>query len=171
MDHKEVFKELAKCKIKGMMFHSDMADYYAFLQCCTFKKLHDERFIEESEELREIKDYYITNYNRTLFTDDEHLAIDNITPKNWDEYGMTEHERLSYIKHGIEVYEAQETKVKEKMHKLADELYMMGCYDDYKMVRGIIDDVVLEIHHIRDLQTYLEQTGFNMADEGLIHRI
>ena len=31
MEHKEIFKELANCKIKGMMFHSNMADFYAFL--------------------------------------------------------------------------------------------------------------------------------------------
>lgn len=171
MEHKEIFKELAKCKIKGMMFHSNMADYYAFLHCCTFKKIHDERFIEESKELRELKDYYIMKYERTLLTDDEHLAIENVTPSNWDEYELTDKERSAYIKQGCETYEVQEQKVKEKMKKLADELYSMGCYDDYKMVRELLDDVILEIAHIRDLRTYLEQTGFNMEDEGLVHRI
>lgn len=172
MEHKEIFKELANCKIKGMMFHSNMADFYAFLNCCKFKTLHNKRFIEESEELRELKDYYIMSYGRTLLTDDSHLEVENITPAEWDEANFTPAERIKYIKYGVEVYEAYEQKTHDHMKKLADMLYAKGCYEDYKMVRKLIDDVILELSRVRDLRTYIEQTGFNIdTDEGIEYRM
>ena len=58
------------------------------------------------------------------------------------------------------------------MKKLADMLYAKGCYEDYKMVKKLIDDVILELSHVRDLRTYMEQTGFNIdTDEGLEYRM
>lgn len=64
------------------MFHSNMADFYAFLHLDLLREFHDEQYLEEAKIYRKIKNHYIKNYDSTLIID--HVEpIENITPKEW----------------------------------------------------------------------------------------
>ena len=81
MEISEIFSELSAHMVKGIMVHSQMADYYRFLGLTSYADCHEKRFKKESQEWRKLCKYYIKHYDRLI----EETRIDNpnIIPSEW----------------------------------------------------------------------------------------
>ena len=60
MTCEEIFSKLDARRIKGMMFHQQMADYFDFLNLKGYSCLHRHRFMEETKSLAKLHNYYIS---------------------------------------------------------------------------------------------------------------
>lgn len=77
----EVFKDLSAHMIKGLMVHSQMADYYRMLALPEYADCHEERYMEESCGWRKLCKYYVDHYEKLI----EEKPIDDpkVIPEDW----------------------------------------------------------------------------------------
>lgn len=172
--HRKIFTKLAEKQIQGIKFHSDMADYYAFLNLDMFREFHDKQYIEESKMLRKIKKYFIHKYHETLLTDEvEYIA--NITPKEWcnkTSMDVDESAIKVLLKQSLDTYCKWEKEVAMMFNKCADELFEDGHYDDYRFVKHLADEVEAEVSHVKCLAIDLQSVGYNInAIKGLQYKL
>lgn len=171
---REIFKRIAEKQIEGLMFHSDMADYYAFLNLKIFKDFHDKQYIEESENLRKIKNYFIEKNHKTLLLNPL-IPPKTITPVEWEDKTTMDVDKDSIkilLKKSLETYRDWENKVCECYKNCADELFDKGYYDDYQFVRCLIDEVEKEKIHVISLMADLSVVDYDITKvKGLQYKV
>ena len=172
MNHKEIFEDLVLCKLKGVMFHSEMVDYYAFLKCHKLKMKHHQEMLNDLDDVRKIKDYYLTTYQQLITLDFTKANIKDYIPSEWDKNTLTKDNRFKYITDGIEIYYNWEKDTHEQLVELQEELFNGKYYDDFLFVRELAECNMLEKSRVHHLQDYIEQIGMNVdTDEGLKYRL
>lgn len=77
----EVFNEVSKRIIQGIMFHEEMADYFDFLNLHGLKRWHETRYIEESCSLRGLHRYVVNHCNRLI--DDGEVKANRYISSSW----------------------------------------------------------------------------------------
>ena len=80
----EIFAEISAHMIKGLMVHTQLADYYDFLGLSGYKRCHEYHALKESCEYRGINRYFINHYNRLV--PENEIEDPNIIPDNWYKY-------------------------------------------------------------------------------------
>ena len=103
MTAEEVFSQVSKHMIEGIMIHSQMADYYNFLGLKGYAKCHEYHFISENCNFRKLSMYYIKHFNKLL----PELPNDNpnVIPSAWFKYlrqDVDANTRKTAIQGGIE---------------------------------------------------------------------
>ena len=80
----EVLGQVAARMLKGIMTHSQLADYYGFLGLEGYQKCHTYRYYDESKSYRNISDYCLSHCNKIL----TEPSFDNpkIIPADWGQY-------------------------------------------------------------------------------------
>lgn len=129
-----------------MMFHQQMADYYEFLNLCDYKKIHEERFIEESRSLRELHCYYISHYGKLI--PQKRVDDPEAIPQSWQRYSMDEvgkSDREKFAVNGFEKWISWEKDTRDILKKCYKELENNGEYASSCMVLDRINDVEDEI--------------------------
>ena len=172
MNYKEIFEELVICKLKGVMFHSEMIDYYAFLDCNKLKAKHHKEMLHDLDAVHAIKDYYLLNYKELIELDLTKANIKNYIPANWNKNIISGEERYQYITEGMEIYYDWEEETCEHLQKLADELFELKHYDDYLFVRDLKETNMIEKSRAHNLRTYIEQIGMSFdTDTGFKYKL
>lgn len=80
----EIFSKIAGLYLKGIMFHSDMARYFNFLNLCGYKKMHEHEFRNQNEKFMKLQNYYTEHYQKLL--PDNNLTGETVIPANWYNY-------------------------------------------------------------------------------------
>ena len=171
---REIFKGIAEKQIEGLMFHSDMADYYAFLNLKIFQDFHNRQYIEESENFRKIKDYFIEKNHKTLLLNPL-IPPKTITPIEWEDKTTMDVDKDSIkvlLKKSLETYHNWEHEVCKFYKESADKLFDNGYYEDYCFMRCLIDDIEKEKNHIESLMADLSVVDYDITKvKGLQYKV
>lgn len=146
MTVEEIFSLLDERGIGGMMFHQQMADYYDFLNDCEYKRLHDTRFKEESNMLRDLHCYYISHYCKLI---PQNRVIDpEALPQSWQRYSkmdITKSDKNKYVLAGFEKWIDWEKDTRDIYVKCYKELTDNKEYGSADFVLKHLCDVENEI--------------------------
>lgn len=77
----EVFNKVNERIVKGIMFHEQMADYFDFLNLHGLKRWQENRFIEESAEMRGLHRFAINHLHRLV--NEDNISSQQIIPSSW----------------------------------------------------------------------------------------
>jgi hypothetical protein len=126
MTIEEIYTELSKHILKGIMIHEQLANYYDFLGLKGYKRCHEYHFLDEICEYRALCRYYVNHHNKTI----PQTAVDapTVIPESWYRYTRQEVDngtKKSAVKNGLTVWVDWERETKtlyEKMYKEALEI-------------------------------------------------
>ena len=161
----EIFSELSAHMVRGLMTHSDFADYYYFLNLCGYGDLHLEHYIEESLAHRDLQKWYIIHYNRLL--PQNKIDYESVIPESWYKYKRTDVDANTIekaVRNGLETWVAWETETKELYEKMFKELMMMDEISAALYVKKLVEDVTEELCTAQDCHLKKKATDYSISD-------
>ena len=123
----EIFAQISAHQVEGMMLHSDMADYFAFLGAEKMAQLHAERFCKEAKCMHKTHEYYIKHYGEILRP--HAVEARSRIPEAWDNVRRTEVDgdaREKAIREGVRMWHAWEHKTKDLYQRAYIEMQHNG---------------------------------------------
>lgn len=146
MTVEEIYSKIAAHMVKGLMIHSQLADYYYFLNLPGYGCCHEYHFLKENEYYRSFVRGFIKAHNRLI----PEIPISNpkVIPSTWYKYRMTDLDAgviKSAVKDGLEMWVKWETETKELYEDMYKELLDIGSISDTITLEGMICDVSKEL--------------------------
>lgn len=145
----EVFNEISKHMIKGIMFHEQMADYFDFLNFHGLKRWQEVRFFEENTELRGLHRYAINHCNKLVYDSD----ISNIRyiPNSWynyTRYDVDTNTRKTAVKDAFGKWCEWEKETKALYERMFKKLTENGYISYANKVNELIKNVDNELKYL-----------------------
>lgn len=174
MTIEEIYAELARHMINGMMIHDSMANYYEFLGLEGYAKCHEYRYMDESCMFRRLNRRYINHHNKLI----PDVSIDTpvIIPDSWfrvSRFDVDGAMKKTAVKNGISMWHKWEKETKVLYERLYKELMEMGEVASAMYVKDCICDVTDEIKMIERYMLHKTATDFDMnsiiAEQKEIH--
>ena len=164
MTVKEIFSELLAHKIKGMMIHEQMANYYHFLGLKGFMKCHECHYFEESLSYRDLCSFYIRKYNMLP----SHVDIDDpgMIPDSWFKYERQDvdtNTKRTAVKNGMEKWIAWEKDTKELFERSFMQLYELNDITGAMKIKKMLKDVNKEIECAEQESLNLNSVNFDIS--------
>ena len=145
----EIFRDLAKHMLDGVMVHADMATYYAFLGFDGYSKNHEYQMAEEYCGYKRLCRYYMTHYGKII---PKHIpSSSNVIPENWYAFKQievdTNTKRMS-VKSGLEKWAEWERSTKDLYQRMYKELCEIGEIAAAAFVMGFVKSVDKELSKV-----------------------
>lgn len=123
----EIFSDITAHQIKGLMVHSQLADYYRFLGLNKYADCHEHHYKDESCMWRKISDYYIEHFNKLIV--EKEIDNPNIIPKDW--FSVTRQDvdsntKRRAVESGLQEWVKWETATKKLYENAFSELLSLG---------------------------------------------
>lgn len=171
---KEVMQKVINRQAAGIAFHDEMTDYYDFLCLEGFMCLHKCQFIEEAENLRNIKHFYI-NYFKTVPMCAKIETNVSIIPMDWPSHESTEITSTSLktlTKTSLDTYLNWEKETLKLYQECLKKLKEEDCLAEYYEVLELMEDVEEEINEIKDLIIDLQAVDYDCKEiKNLQHKL
>lgn len=144
-----IFADISAHQIKGLMIHSQLADYYRFLGLDKYADCHEHRYNDEICGWRMISRYYVEHYNYLIA--EKQIDNPNIIPADW--YGVARQDvdastKRRAVEYGLRHWVEWETETKKLYEEAFAELLALGegaaamrikkcmCAVDYELVEA-----------------------------------
>lgn len=160
MTVEEIFSQVSKHMIEGIMIHSQMADYYNFLGLKGYSKCHEYHFLNENCNFRKLSWYYLKHFNKLM----PELPNDNpnVIPSAWFKYlrqDVDASTRKTAIQGGIEKWVGWEHNTKVFYQNMYKELLNLNEVAAAKELEKYISDVDNELAYAK--QRHLEDKAID----------
>lgn len=162
-DPEEVYAAINARQLSALMFHSEMADLFGFLNLKGFQDMHEHQYLAESACYRALRNFYLTQYGKVLQEDDPELP--EVFPEDWYDYkrsDVTPETRRQAVQTALEQYLEWEEETKECYTKYASMLMSWGKTADHAKIHKMIKEVDEEIKRIERMNMDLKSTHFSM---------
>lgn len=159
-----VFMELSEHMLKGLMFHEEMANYFAFLCLEGYSYCHEHHYEEESKSYRKVTNYYITHYNR-LVAKRGGLESPRVIPATWygyDRKAVDANTKRNGIKDAIQAWIDWENDTKELYEEKYIELCNLKEVAAALFIKQFIEDVDCELKEAETEMLNLMAINFDM---------
>lgn len=155
---RDAMLDIIQRQTEGLMYHDEMADYYAFLNLKVLKDIHKKQTKEELHNLRKAKCKFIEHFNMLpTYTATDPKAI----PAEWRSKKSTEIDEASLkilIKTSLSGYLMWEEKTCE-IYKNAAQVFKDNMnFILYKEACCMIEEVQCEIAKIKEMS--LDAAGY-----------
>lgn len=138
----EIFSKISQHMVEGLMIHSQMSDYYNFLGLEGYYKCHLYRYHRESNEYKELNDYYIKNYNKLI--PEAQNSNPNVIPADWFKYNRSQVDvatRKAAIQAGFKKWVDWEYSTKILLQQMYQELTAIGEIAGAIKIKEMLKDV------------------------------
>lgn len=105
MENNEVFSRAIAQAVEGMMFHSQMAEYFWFLGLPKYAEEQEEHFTSESKGLASIKQFYIRRYG--MLPETGNVTDPKAIPTSWYGYSrdkVGQNIKANAVKNGFDAW-------------------------------------------------------------------
>ena len=160
MTVEEIFSQISKHMIEGVMIHAQMADYYSFLGLKGYSKCHEYHFISENSNFRKLSWYYLKHFNKLIPEMPNNNP--NVIPTAWFKYKRQEVDtstRKTAIQGGIEKWVNWEYNTKMFYQNMYKELINLNEIAAACEIKKYIMDVDEELAHAQ--QKHLEDKSID----------
>lgn len=149
MTLEQIYSELSAHKIKGLMIHDNLANYYDFLGLKGYKKCHEYHFLEETLSFRELNKYFINHHNKLI--PDMDIEPSLVIPDSW--YRVTRMDvdnatKKTAIKNGMNIWHNWEKETKLLYEKMYKELMDINEVASAIFIKKCICDVDKELKQV-----------------------
>ena len=164
MNVEEIYSKIASHMVKGLMVHSQMADYYYFLGLDGYGCCHEYHFLDESRAYRRLSRYFLKHHNKLL----PEIPIENpdIISKNWYKYSRLDvdsNTKKSAVKAGLTMWHDWETETKHLYESMFKELMDIGEVASALKLKEFICDVDRELEKVTKYKLMKESTGYDLS--------
>ena len=164
MTLEEIFSKLVSHMVKGLMVHTQLAEYFAFLGLRGFQYEQEHHYIEETKSYRKIFDHYISQFNKLI--DESKVDNPNLIPKNW--YNVTRFDidtvtKRKSIKNGFEEWKKWEIETKELYGSFCKEVSLNDDIPSRLFLEELIENVNREIIIINERIIELEDVEYDLV--------
>ena len=143
MTVEEIYSTIAAHMVKGMMIHSQMSEYYYFLNLAGYGACHEYHFLKESQGYQDFVSWYITTRHKLL--PEFPVETPSVIPASWHKYTTMDIDAStikSAVNDGLEKWVGWETETCELYEKMYLELLDIGeVYDTMKL-----QEMICEVH-------------------------
>lgn len=164
MTVEEIFGKIAAHMVEGLMFHSQMAEYYMFLGLEGYSQCHEYHYLCETKSYHKIVTEYIKCYNKLLPT--QRAEDPGLIPSGWYKYARADvdvNSKRNAIKTGIEKWVAWEKETKKLYEKMYQELMTLGEIAAAQKVLDLICDVTCELKDAEQYHLNKRATDYDMV--------
>lgn len=163
MNVEEIFKKLDDHIVKGIMLHSQFADYFDFLNLHGYKRLHEYHFLKESTELRGLHRYYIDHFEK-LIPQTSFSATREI-PENWYPHvrsDVSPSDKKRFIESAFNRWIEYEKSTKKEYQEAYCELCDLGEIAAACKVKEMVSCVDMELKNAMRMFINLETIGYDL---------
>ena len=165
MTVEEIFGKIATHMVEGLMFHSQMAEYYQFLGLDGYSQCHEYHFLCESKSYQKIMIDFITYFNKLL---PSMQANDpKVIPNSWYKYVRSDVDmstKRSSVKTSLEKWVAWEKDTQSLYQQMYKELINIGEIAAANRVLDLVKDVTEELHSAEQYLLNKKGTEYDMVD-------
>ena len=161
----EIFSLIAERMVEGLMFHSQMSDYFYFLGLEGYSKCHKFHYFEENANYRKISKYYLTRYNKII--QERPFSNPNVIPSDWYNYSrqdVIDQVRKASIKAGFEKWVKWEQETKKIYEEYYRELFKINEEASMLELGKYISDVDKELAEAENKLLTLTADNFDISD-------
>ena len=164
MTTEEIFSDLAAHQIKGLMAHSQLADYYRFLGLPSYADCHEKHYKSESCNWRKLSKYFINHFNKLVPV--KPVDDPEIIPVGW--YDATRQEvdtntiRKS-VQKGLETWVAWEKETKTMYESYYKNLMDNGDVAAAMFIKKFICEVDDELAEAQEWHLYKKATDYDIG--------
>lgn len=163
MTLEEIFSQLISHMIKGLMVHTQLAEYFAFLGLSGFHMEQEYHYIEESRSYRKIFTYYINQFNKLI--DENKVDNPNLIPQNWykvSRFSVDAVTKRKSIKNGFEEWKKWEIETKQLYEEFYKKVLDLDDISSKLIIEKLIEDVDEELHIINKRILELEDVEYDL---------
>lgn len=160
----DIYDNIGKTMVKGLMIHDQLSQYFAFLGFYGYSKFHEHQYMEESKRYQEFCMDYTKKYGKLIHMDK--INNPDVIPVSWYNYATDDVDtqtKVKSIKAGFQAWinwEAEVIDILKVEYGKAfenDELYTAN------VIMDILVDVTNELERAKEKLRDLEFTGFDMV--------
>ena len=171
----EIFAEVSAHMIKGLMIHTQLADYYDFLGLQGYKRCHEYHALKESCSYRGINRYFINHYNKLV--PEKEIENPDIIPENWYRYTRQDvdaNTKRNAVKSGLEKWVEWEQDTKKFYEQMYVELMNLQEVSGALKMKELICDVDQELKKAQRYHLNKMATDYNInsiiSEQGRKHK-
>lgn len=164
MAYSDIFSDLSAHFVKGMMTHSQLANYYDFLSLRGYKRFHEYQFKCDSCSYRKLNRFYINHYNKMIV--EKPVSDPNIIPESWYRYSREDVDaetKKTAIRSGIAEWIRWETNTLTKLQQAHLDLYDDGEVASAMFLEEFIDGVQKELKYAKRMQIDLSAVDYDLC--------
>ena len=165
MTLEEIFSLVAEHMVEGLMFHSQMSDYYNFLGLKGYAECHKYHYFEENSNYRKLCEYYMTRFNKLI--PERSFKNPNVIPENWYQFMRQDVDaavRKAALKAGIDNWVKWEKDTKKLYETYYKELIALNEVAAALELRSYIIDVDEELATAQEKDIYLKAIDFDIFE-------
>ena len=164
MKIEEIYSELASHMVKGLMVHSQMADYYYFLGLHGYGCCHEYHFLAESRAYRRLCRYFTKHHDKLI--PETQIVNPEVIPNTWFTHVRSDvdsNTKKNAVKTGLTKWYDWETETKQLYHRMYKELMDIGEVADALHLCEYINDVDKELESVTKYKLMKESTGYDIS--------
>lgn len=174
MTVEEIYQGLSERKLRGVMMHNYLVDYFDFLNLHGYKRMQEYHAEHEMKGFRKLHRYYIDHYNKLVpdikFENEEYI------PASWYQHTRQDvdiNTKRNAVKSAFEKWEKWEAETKKYFEEMYDELCEIGDYASACKVAKMIKDVSCELKWVQrkrlDLMGADYEMGYILGEQKYYH--
>ena len=164
MTTEEIFANIATHKIKGMMIHDSLSNYYLFLGLNGYARCHEYHFICESRDYQKLNCYYIKHYNKLIPEKDVDSV--KVIPDSWymvSRFEVDAPTKKAGVKNALKMWHDWEKSTKALYETSYKELMNNGDVASAVYISGCIEDIDKELKDVEKYVLNKEAMDYDMA--------
>ena len=164
MTIEEIYSELAAHMVKGLMIHSQMADYYYFLGLDGYGCCHEYHFLDESRAYRRLSRYFLKHHNKLI--PEIPIANPEVISASWYTHVRSDVDsatKKNAVKNGLIKWHEWETETKHLYERIFKELMDIGEVASAMKLKEFICDVDKELEKVTKYKLMKDATGYDLG--------
>lgn len=160
----EIYSTIAAHMVKGLMIHSQMVDYYNFLNLHGYACCHEYHFAEESKSYRKLMSYYVQHHHKLI--QDVEIENPEVIPSSWYKYRTQDLDANTVrqaVKDGLTKWINWEHETKELYSSMYKELLDSDAISDTIIVSSMVTDVACELQNAEKYRMSKEFTNYDIS--------
>jgi hypothetical protein len=176
MTASEIFGRINAHQIEGVMLHSQLAEYFGFLNLCGYQRQQECQAMSEFFEHQKTALYFVSRFSRLL---PKATAKDpEIIPEEWRKYTRQQVDagtKRKAVRDAFLRWKSWETATKEMYEQAYANLHELGEISAACEVKRLVESVACELERVEHQQITLECLDYDLAaicaeQDGLLAR-
>lgn len=164
MTASEIFGRINAHQIEGIMLHSQLAEYFGFLNLCGYKCQHEVQAMYEFVEHQKTVRYFVAHFNRLL---PEAEAKDpEIIPSAWRNYTRQQVDagtKRKAVRDAFLRWHSWESETKKLYEQAYADLHELGEVAAACEVKRLVESVACELERVESQRITLECLDYDLA--------
>lgn len=159
----EIFRDISSHMIYGIMFHSQQADMYDFLNLHGYKRMSEYHLFCEMKGMRKLHRYFLNHFN--MLIEEQEIENPDVIPSSWYRYNRRDvdaNTKRNAVKTGMESWVTWEEETKQLYERMYKELMELNEVAAAEKISCFICDVDKELKCAQRRHLTLQSSDFSM---------